>query len=113
MNAANLLAATVLHADRQYIGAAQDRIAALELENSKLRACLAASEKEYAELVPLNPIAWIDQNDVDTNRDVYHVALVRFIEKNIELFYAELASQHVAWVEHENIEALIAARGEY
>ena len=113
MNAANRIVASVLHADRQYIGAAQDRIAELEFENSKLRARLAASEKEYAELVPLNPVAWIDQENVDTNRDVYHVALVRFIEKNIELFDAELASQHVAWVEQENIEALIAARGEY
>jgi hypothetical protein len=113
MNAANRIVASVLHADRQYIGAAQDRIEELELENSRLRARLAASEKEYAELVPLKPVAWIDQENVETNRDVYHVALVRFIKKNIDLFDKELASQHVAWVEHENFEALMAARGEY
>jgi hypothetical protein len=113
MNNAQQIVASVLHADRQYIQAATDRINELELENSKLRARLDFTEKLYAEIVPEKPLAWIDHENVDTTQDVYHTAVVRFLEEFSEEFDSELAKQHKAYVEHENTEAKIAAKGEF
>ena len=111
MNNAQQVIASVLHADRQYIQASTDRIAELEHENSKLRARLAFTENLYARIVPLNPVAWIDRENVDTTQDVYHTAVVRFLEEFSEEFDSELAKQHKAYVESENTEAKIAAKG--
>jgi Mg2+ and Co2+ transporter CorA len=113
MNNAQQLVASVLHADRQYIQAAQDRIAELERENSKLRARLAFTEKLYAQIVPENPVAWIDREHFDTTQDVYHTAVVRFLELNVDAFDELLATMHKAYVESENTEAKIAAKGEF
>ena len=101
------------HADRQYIQAATDRIAELERENSKLRARLVFTEKLYAEIVPENPVAWIDREHFDTTQDVFHTAVVRFLELNPEKFEELLAHMHKAYVESENTEAQITAKGEF
>ena len=113
MNNAQQVVASVLHADRQYIQAATDRIAELEHENSKLRARLAFTEKLYAEIVPGKPVAWIDRENVDTTRDVFHTAVVRFLELNVDAFDELLATMHKAYVESENTEAQITAKGEF
>jgi hypothetical protein len=107
--------ASVLPADRQYIQAAQDRIAELERENSKLRARAAYYEKQYHEFVPEECFAWIDQENVPTSESVFHETLVRFLEHPhvAEAFDAALTKAHLAWVEHENIEAMIASREDY
>ena len=113
MNNAQQVVASVLHADRQYIQAAQDRIAELELENSKLRARLAFTEKLYAEIVPEKPFAWIEQENIVTDPDVFHIAVVRFLELNVDAFDELLATMHKAYVESENTEAQITAKGEF
>jgi hypothetical protein len=113
MNASQQTVASVLHADRQYINAAQDRIEELEAENSRLRARAAYYEKQYREFVPANPVAWVDHDNVVTDEGVYHVTLAKFIEDNIEAFDEVLAKAHTSWVEYEAGEALIAARGDY
>ena len=113
MNNAQQVVASVLHADRQYIQAATDRIAELECENSKLRSRLAFTEKMYHEIVPENPVAWIDREHFDTTQDVFHTAVLRFLEEFSEEFDSELAKQHKAYVESENNEAQIAAKGEF
>jgi hypothetical protein len=115
MNASQQVVASVLHADRQYIQAATDRIAELEQENSKLRANVLYFEKLYRELVPDEPFAWIEQENVPTPEFVFHDALVKFLERVevCEAFDALLTEAHLLWVEHENTEALIAAEGDY
>ena len=85
----------------------------LEYENSKLRSRLAFTEKMYHEIVPENPFAWIEQENVDTTQDVFHTAVVRFLELNVDAFDELLATMHKAYVESENTEAQIAAKGEY
>lgn len=112
MNNAQQVIASVLHADRQYIQAATDRIAELERENSKLRANAAYYEKLYRELVPSQCFAWIDQDDVPTDEGLFHETLVKFFEKNADAFDDMLAKAHLEWVEIENAEAQIAAKGE-
>ena len=103
----------VTHADRQYTQAATNLIAELERENSRLRARLAFTEKLYAEIVPEKPVAWIDREHFDTTQDVFHTALLRFLEEFSEEFDSELSKQHKAYVESENTEAQIAAKGEF
>lgn len=89
------------------------RIDQLEYENSKLRSRLAFIEKMYHEIVPKNPIAWIDREHFDTTQDVFHTAVVRFLELNPEKFEELLAHMHKAYVESENTEAQITAKGEF
>jgi hypothetical protein len=113
MDATNRVVASVLHADRQMISAAQNRMTELEQENSRLRARAAYYEKQYREFVPAQCFAWVEQENVPTDESVFHETLVQFIEKHAEAFDDMLAKAHIAWVEHENGEALIAAKGEY
>jgi hypothetical protein len=92
-----------------------DEIEALSLENSKLRANAAYYEKLYRELVPAQCFAWIDQCDVPTDEGLFHETLVKFLDrpKNADAFGEMLAKAHLEWVEIENAEAQIAAKGEY
>jgi hypothetical protein len=103
----------VLHAERQYIRAAQRHIEEQAAEIARLKARLAYAEKTYHEIVPEHPVAWIDHDNVVTNQDVFHTAVVRFLELNVDAFDELLATMHKAYVESENDEALIAAKGEF
>jgi hypothetical protein len=90
-----------------------DEIEALSMENSRLRSRLAFTEKLYAEIVPEKPFAWIEQENVVTDADVFHTAVVRFLELNVDAFDELLATMHKAYVESENTEAQISAKGEF
>jgi hypothetical protein len=113
MNASQQVVASVLHADRQYIQAAQDEIERLTQENSRLRARAAYYEKQYRELVPAQCWVHVDGDDMETDEAVFHTTLVKFIDQNVDAFDDALAKAHTSWVEYEAGEALIAAKGEY
>jgi hypothetical protein len=115
MNNAQQVVASVLHADRQYIQAATDRLAELERENSTLRARAEYWEKMYREFVPAECFAWIEQDNVPTAEGVFHETLVKFLYelKNAEAFDVMLSKAHLEWVEYESVQAPIAAKGVY
>jgi hypothetical protein len=95
------------------IAAAIEHSRFLEAENSKLRARLAFTEKMYHEIIPYTPFAWIDHENVDTTQDVFHTAVVRFLDLYSEKFEEMLARMHKSYARSENTEAKIAAKGEF